>query len=299
MRTLMSCLVWLSIGCGALLSQDMPLSDVLIDGEGWQLVAEGYRFTEGPAVDQDGNLYFVDVPNELVLKVDHQTAQVEVVSKGQGNTSGLMFGADNRLYGSQNRQRRIVVFDEKGNATPVATDLGANDLVVASNGNIYCTDPKQHQVWLVRPDGSKQVVAKDIASPNGIILWGDEGTLVVADSASEHLYAFRVEADGTLSYGATCYTMRMPKDETRSRADGMTVDQNGRLYVATTLGLQMFDSTARISGVLLKPEPLFLSNVVFAGPEMDTLYITLGGKLYRRKTQVKGVRYGARSGSSN
>lgn len=273
-------------------AQDMPLSDVLIPGENWQLVADGYKFTEGPAVDADGDVYFVDVPNQLVLKVDHVSGQVGTFAKGQGATSGLMFGPNGRLFGSQNRDRRIVAFDADGKMEVIAEDLGANDLVVAGNGNIYCTDPKGHQVWLVRPTGEKEVVAKDIATPNGIILWPKEGTLVIADSAGENLIAYRVEEDGTLSYGAPVYSCRVKEKGAPSRADGMAVDTAGRLYVATEVGLQMFDSTARISGVMHKPTDQFLSNVVLAGPELDWLYVTCGTGIYRRPTQATGVRYG-------
>lgn len=274
------------------LAQDMPLSDVLIDGQGWELVADGYKFTDGPAVDTEGNVYFTDVPGQLVLKIDHATKQVSSFSAGQGGTSGLMFGPDGRLYGSQYFNRRIVAFDAKGNVEVIADDLGANDLVVASNGNIYCTDTPGHRVWLVRPSGEKQVVAKDIAAPNGIILWPQEGMLVVSDSAGKNLIAYRVEEDGTLNYGAPVYACRVRQKDAPSKGDGMTVDSAGRLYVATDLGLQMFDSTARISGVFSKPSGDFVANVVFGGPKLDTLYVTSGGGIYRRPTQATGLRYG-------
>ncbi|WP_158265420.1 SMP-30/gluconolactonase/LRE family protein [Blastopirellula marina] len=275
-----------------LLAQDMPLSDVLIAGQDWEVVAEGYKFTDGPAVDADGNVYFTDVPGQLVLKIDHATKQVTKFSEGEGGTSGLMFGPDGRLYGSQYFNRRIVAFDAEGKVEVIAEDLGANDLVVASNGNIYCTDTPGHQVWLVRPNGEKQVVAKDIAAPNGIILWPKEGTLVVADSAGKNLLAYRVEEDGTLSYGAPVYTCRVRQKDAPSKADGMTVDSAGRLYVATDLGLQMFDPTSRICGVFSKPTSAFTSNVVLGGPQLDTFYVTCGGGIYRRATQATGLRYG-------
>ncbi|MFA8018640.1 SMP-30/gluconolactonase/LRE family protein [Bremerella cremea] len=278
--------------CQPAWSQDMPLSDVLIDGQDWELVADGYKFADGPAVDPEGNVYFSDVAQQLVLKIDHASGNVSTFSEGQGGTSGLMFGPDGKLYGSQYGNRRIVMFDSAGKVEVIADDLGANDLVVASNGNIYCTDSPQHKVWLVRPDGQKQVVADGITIPNGIILWPGEGTLVVADSAGENLFAYRVENDGTLSYGAPVYTCRVKEKDTPSKADGMTVDSAGRLYVATNLGLQMFDSTARISGVIHKPSPAFMTNVVLAGPKLDTFYATCGGRIYRRPTQATGVRYG-------
>lgn len=291
MRALLTSLV-LCLFAGNLAAQDMPLSDVLIDGQGWEVVAEGYQFTDGPAVDSEGNVYFTDVPNHKIMKIEHATGQVSTFSEGEGGTSGLMFGPDGRLYGSQYFKRRIVVFDDAGKAKPIAEDLGANDLVVASNGNIYCTDTPGHQVWLVRPSGEKTVVAKSITAPNGIILWPHEGTLVVADSAGKNLIAYRVEEDGTLTFGAPVYTCRVRAKDVPSKADGMTIDSAGRLYVATDLGLQMFDSTARISGVIHKPNAAFLTNITLGGPKLDTFYATCGGGIYRRTTQASGVRYG-------
>lgn len=276
----------------ALVAQDMPLSDVLIKGQGWELVGDGYTFTDGPAVDAAGNVYFTDVKEQLVLKIDHASKQITKFSEGQGGTSGLMFGPDGRLYGSQYSNRRIVAFQDDGKVDVIADDLGANDLVVASNGNIYCTDTPGHQVWLIRPSGEKQVVAKGISAPNGIILWPHEGTLVVSDSAGQNLIAFRVEEDGSLTYGAPIYQCRVRDKDAPSKGDGMTIDSAGRLYVTTDLGLQMFDSTARISGVIAKPAKVFTTNVVFGGPELDTLYLTCGGAIYRRTTQATGLRYG-------
>ena len=291
MRTLLALMVTCLIA-GNLAAQDMPLSDVLVDGQNWELVAEGYQFTDGPAVDPEGNVFFTDVPGQKILKIDHATGKISTFSEGEGGTSGLMFGPDGRLYGSQYFNRRIVVFDKAGKAKTIAEYLGANDLVVSSNGNIYCTDTPGHQVWLVRPSGEKEVVAKGIAAPNGIILWPNEGTLVVADSAGKNLMAFRVEEDGTLSYGAPVYTCRVRAKDAPSKVDGMTVDSAGRLYVATDLGIQMFDSTARISGVIHKPTEAFLTNITLGGPQMDTFYATCGGGIYRRTTQASGVRYG-------
>ncbi|PHS12708.1 MAG: hypothetical protein COA78_07940 [Blastopirellula sp.] len=272
-------------------AQDMPLSDVLIDGEGWQLVSEGHKFTEGPAVDAAGNFYFVDVPSDTIFKHDVESGKTSTFVQGAGKCSGLMFGPDGRLYASQNANRKVIAIDAKGTIEVIAEELGANDLVVDSKGGIYSTDPKEHQVWYVAPGGEKRVVAKDIETPNGIILWGDQSTLVVADTRGKHLWAFRVEADGSLTQRSPIYTCRLPLGETASGADGMTVDSQGRLYVATALGVQMFDSQCRISGVILKPQQAFLSNVVFAGKDLDVMFVTTADKVYRRKTKATGLRY--------
>lgn len=272
------------------LAQDMAINGVLIDGEGWELVGEGYQFSEGPAVDASGNLYFTDIPANRIYRLD-AAGKPQVFVEDSHSTNGLMFGPDGRLYGCQNGLRRIAAFDTAGMATVIAEGVECNDLVVNRQGGIYFTDPGNHRVWYVSPGGEKRVVDEGIAQPNGIILWPDQGTLVVADTQGENLWAFRVESDGGLAFKQPYYTMRLPNGGAQSGADGMTIDSAGRLYVATYAGLQMFDPTGRLGGVILKPQNAFLSNAVFGGPKLDTLYVTTTDKVFRRKTKAQGVLY--------
>lgn len=271
-------------------AQDLPLSGLLIEGEGWKLVAEGYQFTEGPAVDDAGNLYFVDVPASKIYKHDVASGKTSVFVSDSGKASGLMFGGDGRLYACQNGARAIVAYDKEGKATTICSDVDVNDLVVTRNNRIYWTDPKNKQVWTTDVAGNKRVVDQGIARPYGIILWPDQKTLVVADSGSDKLWTFRIAADGGLEFKQPYYTCYLSSGKTVSSADGMTVDTVGRLYVTTEAGLQVQDTQGRLSGVIASPQPKFLSNVVFAGPNLDTLYVTCTDKVYSRKVQAKGVR---------
>jgi gluconolactonase len=271
-------------------AQDMALRDVLIDGQGWELVAEGFTFTEGPAVDLSGNLYFTDVFASKIYRLNAQGKPEVFVDQSFG-TNGLMFGPDGRLYGCQNGKKRIVAYDSAGRDTPIAEDVKSNDLVVTRSGGVYFTDPENHQVWYVPPKGEKRVVDRGIGYPNGLKLWPDQGTLVVADMHAAHLWAFRVEPDGSLKFKQPYYTMRLPAGKTESGADGMTIDSAGRIYVTTHLGLQMFDPQGRLSGVIAKPQTAWLSNAAFAGPNLETLYVTSSSRLYKRKINARGFRY--------
>lgn len=288
------CLLSVTLACLvhslALQAQDMPISQLLIPGEDWQLIAEGYQFTEGPAVDEKGDVYFVDIPSSKILKIDVAAGKTGVFVEDSGKASGLMFGGDGRLYACQNGNRAIIAYDTAGKGTVICSDVDVNDLVVTRDNRIYWTDPKNKQVWFSDAAGKKRVVDQGIESPNGIILWADQRTLVVADSAGPHLWAFRIASDGSLEAKQPYYTMQMPLETKRSGADGMTVDQAGRLYVTTHVGLQVFDPSGRLSGVLAKPQPKFLSNVVFGGPKLDTLFVTSSDKVYARKVKAVGVR---------
>ena len=175
----------------------------------------------------------------------------------------------------------------------IAEDIDSNDLVVGSDGRIFVTDPPNQRVWLVSLAGEKKIVASGFR-PNGIILWRDETTLVVTDSDIPHLWAFKVEADGSLSAKDKYYgPLMLPPGRDKPGSDGMTIDKDGRLYVTTAAGLQMFDPTGRLGGTILKPQPNKpLSNACFGGPGLSFLYVTNGDKVYRRKTKTAGVAYG-------
>ena len=119
-------------------AQDMALSQVLIDGEGWQLVAEGYKFTEAPAVDKDGSVYFVDVPESLIYKIGAD-GKPAVWAKDTGKASGLMFGPEGRLYACQSGTKKVVWYDRDAKPTVIAEEIPGNDIMVDAKGGVYVT----------------------------------------------------------------------------------------------------------------------------------------------------------------
>ena len=271
-------------------AQDMPLHDLLIPGEGWSLVAEGFKFTEGPAADDQGNLFFTDIPNNKIHKVDAQGKVSVFVENSQG-ANGLMIGPEGKLFACQNSSKKIVAFDTEGNVQTIAENVASNDLVVLRRGDIYFTDPPGGKVWFIPLRGKPSVVA-DGLKPNGIIMWADQSTLVVTDRDEPHLWTFRMEADGKLSNKERYYMpLQLASGTERPGSDGMTIDQAGRLYVATRAGIQVFDPTGRPSGTILKPQNGPLSNVTFGGRDLQYLYSTTGDKVFRRKVNAKGVLY--------
>lgn len=280
---------------GAALAQDMPLSQVLLPGEDWRLVAEGYQFTEGPAVDAAGRLFFTDVPAGTIFRLD-DAGQPQVFAEGLAGPAGLMFGPDGRLYATLYSGRQIVALAPDGSVEVLAGDVGCNDLVVAGDGGIYFTDPGSQGVQYLSPERELRLVAEGIESPNGIILWPTQGTLVVSDSAGDRLWTYRILEDGSLADREGYYQLELPAGVKASSADGMTVDRSGRLFATSNVGLQMFDPSGRLSGVIRKPQSAFLSNVVLGGPNFDVLYVTCQDKVYARRTQTQGLLYFAPPG---
>ena len=263
------------------------LMEILIPGESWQLVSSGHRFTEGPAVNTKGEVFFTDTRTSQIFRIATD-GNVEVFAGDTGNVKGLMFGADGRLFATANGSRQIVAYTPDGTPEVMVSDTGSNDLVVTPSGIIY-TDPDEHRVRFVDFQGNRRILDEGIKRPNGIILSPDRSQLYVADTHGQFVYAFQVKADGSLTNKQRFFHLHIPYGHTDSGADGMAVDAEGRLYVATRMGLQVCDQVGRVHLILSKPQPGWLSNVIFAGPQLDTLYVTCEDKVFRRRIRARGV----------
>jgi enterochelin esterase family protein len=270
-------------------AQDMPLSQILIEGEGWQRISTGLNYPiQTLAADGQGNLFLADSGSQRIHRLSASGA-VTVFAVEVPGIRGLCFGPAGLLYGCQPDERRILAWDTKGQRQVIAEGLAAHHLVVTRNGTIYCTVPAEGAVYLVGPQGRKRAVDQNIAAPAGLTLWPDQGTLVVADAGGKHLWTYRIEPDGTLAHKESYYPLRVRPGQTASGATGMTVDTAGRVYVASPAGVQVFDPTGRLSGVLLRPAETPLAAVAFAGPSQDVLYVASGSHVFARRTQTKGT----------
>ena len=283
---------WL-IGIGFGSAQDMPLSQVLIEGEGWEVVSEGHDFTDGLCTDSKGNLYFADVKSGDGVFKTSLDGKTEKLFSGVEGISGLQWGADGKLYACVARQQRVISFSAKGEVTELAADVRPNDLVVAHDGNLYFTMTPAKEIRRIDPGGKMTVVSEGVVSkPNGISLSPDQGTLAVSDYGGKYVWAFRIEKDGSLNHAQNYMTMRTPvKNPEVAKGDGMATDIHGRYYVTSEMGLQMYDPTGRMGGVIAKPQNKPLVSVCFAGPNHEYLHVACGDKVYRRKTKTRGALY--------
>lgn len=269
---------------------ERQFSTMITDPEsGWTLVSEGHKFTEGPAVDRQGNIYFTDIPNSKIYKATIDGG-VSVFKENTKQANGLMMGPDGRLYACENGAKRVVSYDTTdGRETVVADDISTNDIAISAKGAIYVTDPNGHRVWFLDGKGHKRVVAENLGFPNGVLFSPDQTQLYVNESASKWVWLYQVEDDGSLTNAEPFYRLEMFDDSMRSGADGMTADTDGYLYVATKLGIQVCDQPGRVVAILNEPVMGAASNLVFGGPQLDTLFITAGDKVYKRRMRRKGV----------
>jgi gluconolactonase len=273
-------------------SKNSMLNDIIIPGEGWQLVGEGYKFTEGAASNDKGEVFFNDVGNSKTYKIGPDGKPVEWLADSKKG-DGQAFGPDGRLYANAAATQQVLAWDASGKESVIADGFRGNDLVVRSNGSVYVTEPgwdgtKPSQIWHISPKGEKKVVDTGLKFSNGLALSPDQSLLYVADSRSHWVFSYQIQADGTLKYKQRYFHLHEPDTADDSGADGVEVDAAGRVYVATRLGLQVCDQAGRVNCILPTPNGK-VSNLAFGGPEFDVLYATCGDKVYRRKVKAKGA----------
>jgi sugar lactone lactonase YvrE/enterochelin esterase-like enzyme len=270
------------------------LRQILIPGEGWSLVAQGYRFTEGPAANARGEVVFNDIPGSKTYKIALD-GKVTVFAADSKQANGQAFGPDGRLYAVATRTGEVLAYDPAGTSTMIAQGFRGNDLVVRHDGGIYVTNPirdgsEPSKVWYISPRGEKRAVDTGLGFPNGVTVSPDQSLLYVADSRSRWVYSYQIQPDGSLAHKQRFFHLHVPDTADDAGADGMRVDREGRLYVATRMGIQVCDPIGRVIAIIPVPTGR-ITNLCFGGPDFQTLFATCSDKVYRRKLRVKGAQH--------
>jgi gluconolactonase len=280
--------------------QDKPIPGIGPVGEIVKLHT-GFAFTEGPAVDRQGNVYFTDIPNEKIHKVDGKGA-LSAFREKSNHANGLMLNARGEIIACEmdgqivalsadGRDRRVVAEGYEGKRFNAP-----NDLVIDKAGGIYFTDPGfrapmplpqgKTAVYYIAPDGKVTRLIDNLPNPNGVILSPDERTLYVIPSGQAEMMAYPVESQGKIGAGRVFCTLQQPEGRKGTGGDGLTVDSRGNLYITSQLGLQVFDPSGKLLGIIRFPEQP--ANVTFGGADLKTLYVTARTSLYTAKMEATG-----------
>jgi gluconolactonase len=276
-------------------------SPVIADGAELVKAGTGYAFTEGPATDQDGNVYFTDQPNDKIYKWSAEDGAVELFMEGGKRSNGLYFDNEGVLLSCADFRNQIIKIHPDKTMEVVINDLdgkyfnGPNDLWVHPDGRIYFTDPfykrdwwdhdekeiEKENVYCFFPETNEIAVVDDnLVRPNGIVGSPDGKKLYVADINDKKTYSYKINKDGSLS---------KRKLFTEVGSDGMTLDNKGNVYVTNTAGVTVFNP----KGEQIEQIPTgerWTANVVFGGSDQQTLFITAMGSVYTLDMKVRGVR---------
>ena len=299
-------LTWLTLGTGLLVpfaavSQGKQPSGVVAGAATPQLVARQFKFTEGPAVDKAGNVFFTDQPNNKIWKYDTK-GNLSVFLDKAGRANGLYFDKQGNLLACADEHNQLWSIAPNGQVTVLLQDVqghrfnGPNDLWLHPTSQaIYFTDPYYQRDYWTRtapdpnlggqklyllPRGQQQPIIIDdqLQQPNGIIGTPDGRQLYVADIKANKTYRYQIAADGKL-------TNRQLFVEQGS--DGMTIDDQGNVYL-TGKGVTVYNPAGQQIQHIPVPEA-WTGNVCFGGTDRKTLFITASEGVYVLPMRVKGV----------
>lgn len=263
-------------------------------------LASGFAFTEGPAADKQGNIYFTDQPNNKIY-IWTTRGELKTFMENSGRANGLYFDHNGNLLSCSDMDNQLWSISVADTSYKIlAADYnnmklnGPNDLWVHPDGGIYFTDPLyvrpywtrnpemqqdgEHVYFLSADKRSLQRVTNDLKKPNGITGSPDGKKLYVADIGADKTYIYNILADGSLSE---------KKLFTSLGSDGMTIDSKGNIYL-TGNGVTIFNSSGTQIDHIQIDEP-WTANVCFGGSDRKTLFITSGTALYSIRMNVKGV----------
>ena len=299
--TALCVMVWLCGLTGAAVSQT-KIESIGTFGEP-ELVFDGFQFTEGPADDGKGNLYFTDIPANRIYQISDGKKTVFVEPSLHCN--GLMIDGAGQLLACQ-MDGQLVAYDTTTKKSRVLAGQyqgsrfnACNDLVVDRQGGIYFTDPHYRApdplpqgttaFYYRSQDGTVSRLAADLNAPNGIILSPDEKTLYVVPSQQKQVMAYAIDEPGEISEGRVLFEMRQKKEGGNSGGDGLTIDASGNLYITTGLGLQVVSPEGVLLGIIELPQQP--ANVSFGGVDRKTLYVTARTGLYQVASPIAGHRF--------
>ncbi len=263
-------------------------------------ISTDFLFTEGPAADKEGNVYFTDQPNDRIVKWSAADGRFSDWLKPAGRSNGLCFDSAGNLIACADEKNELWSISPDGKHTVLVKDFGGkllngpNDIWIRPDGGMYFTDPfykrdywqnrgpkeqDGEHVYYMTPDHKTVTrVATDLKQPNGIIGTPDGKMLYVADIAAKKTYSYTINADGTLADKKLFCEMG---------SDGMTIDDQGNIYV-TGKGVTAFDKNGKKMAEIEIKEP-WTANVCFGGKDKDVLFITASKAVYTLKMAVKGA----------
>lgn len=256
------------------------------------VIADGFRFTEGPVWHPDGFLLFSDIPADVVYRWSEESG-VDTFLAPSGNSNGLTFNSDGQLVLAQHTGR-VSVLGADGQLTALASNVNGdrlnspNDLVYHKSGVLFFSDPyfgvraedrklDYSGVYRLTPSGELTVVYNEFDLTNGVALSPDQSILYVNDSATGNIMTFDVDADGNVSNPALFAVIGEMTE--KGGADGMKTDQHGRLYTTGPNGLIVFNADG--TEFYRKTFDQQITNLAWGGTAGTDLFLTSRDKVYR------------------
>jgi gluconolactonase len=275
----------------------MTLDEIISKEADFKVFGDGYGFTEGPAADRDGNVYFSDGRNNSIYRWQ-STGPITLFTSDSTDANGMMFSAQGELYVCEGAAYRVVAFDVLTKAKRVlCSEIDGqhfnepNDLAIDFHGGFYFSDPNyehrgqptvmKQDVYYCSAQGCVTRVSTICRKPNGVLLSADDRTLYVADSRGPCIYRYDVTGPGQLA------NERMWIAGLGGNPDGLTLDEQDNLYICCgKAGLMIHDRNAAMIGHL----NVHAANCCFGGRDFQTLCIASADRFLGIRTNVTGLK---------
>lgn len=292
-------LISLLFACKQVTQEEDKTSDnateQLIFGKVQKLTGD-FKFTEGPAADQDGNVYFTDIPEQKIW-IWTTAQELKIYRENTGGANGLFFDAKQNLLACEGYRGQISSTKPNGEYSILAaTFMGVrfnqpNDIWPDGKGGVYFTDPEYNEtpslpqkgmhVYYIQPENGEIIrVCEDLVKPNGLMGTTDGKTLYITDHGDDKTYSYTINKEGTLTNKSLFANVG---------GDGMTIDKDGHIYLTTTnkKAIDVFSPQGKLIATIDFPEQP--SNVAFGGKNNDELFVTARTSLYKVKTNTYGI----------
>lgn len=293
-------------------------SEMLIDGQDWELVSKDKQFLGAVATDNNGNVFYADrlagkiykldsEENETLfwqLKEEARSSDVDKALDAGGDSNknpapggvkinGIAVGPEGEVYVCVFSQEKVIELAADGTvASTLKSDVKPSGVVAAHDGTVYFTDLQTRSVWMKSPDEEPKVAGKGFAGLTGITLSPDQSLVLVSDFAGRYVWSSQRADDGSLRHVQPYFHIHSPAAsiDLRPRSEGMCVAKSGWLLVATGLGVQVCDQPGRVNLIISSPNGRrYPTDVAFGGPDGQTLYAVCGGRIFKRKLKLIGA----------
>lgn len=300
MKTILLALLALLLFFAASRGQELTHQSVVADGARPILLSNEFSFTEGPAVDKDGNVYFTDQPTNRIIKWNEAEGTFSVFMDNSLRSNGMFFDQNGNLISCADQNNQLISIDPNKNITVLMEGYddkrlnGPNDVWIHKNGGIYVTDPYYQRPWwthktmpqngqcvyYLNPNNKRFIrVADDFEAPNGIIGTPNGKRLYISDINAGKTYVYKIRHDGLLSGKKLIF---------EKGSDGMTLDERGNIYITNKEGVTVFNKKGQQIDQIPIDEP-WAANVCFCGKKRDKLFITASGSVYLINMKVRGA----------
>ena len=265
---------------------------VILPGETWQLVAEGYRDARGAACNAAGDVFFTDEPANKLYCIG-TGGQVKEFLSDAGHANDVTVGLQEELYTVSGQTGKVMQYTPDGKGRLVIDGLYGRSIMADPHGGLYVTCPGKQKgepstVWFVK-DGQKTQVESGLKEATGLAYRPDQWLLSVADGASKWVYSYQINADGTLTNKERFFWLHVPDGEDDAGAGSVCYAKEGQMFVATRMGIQVCADDGPTQVILPMPDRSRVLGVCLGGTGGDTLFALCGDKIWKRKVKTHAI----------